>query len=532
MNNFQKILDSFSIKDTLNPKIWENPKEPNKSVMIPKVRKALMRISEEFIDYLGDDVFVDDIHLTGSLANFNWSEFSDFDLHVIVDLQQYENQSEIYKELFNLKKQVFNDKHNIKIFGYDVELYAQDTEEAHYSSGVFSIMNNEWINKPKKLKNEVDKMVLEKKIKSWTDKIETSLKDGKNLEELKDKLKEYRQSGLEKDGELSYENLVFKYLRRSGHVEKLFDTLNKEVDKELSVERKIVEQVNGQTIKDKILAILNSSEFLTKLNHMYNQNMVLEYTPGMKLPYSEEAKLIQEALQFLGFSLPTWGVDGKFGPETQKATKLFQEKMKLPSTGKIGKDELKYIISSLIADNFKDSDLSKIKFNKENTNGSFTYLDLNTSEGYEQYKNICQKFINDRNPSAGVSGEMMAECAKQNFSKGYVPPELALAQLATEGGLSSDPNSKPIRTQNPFNVGNVDSGQVKNMTNVESGVCAYYNLMTSNYLPGGKKAEDLVNNFVNTSGERYAAEKDYEGTLKQIINKMGQYRQDTGSDVA
>jgi hypothetical protein len=73
MNNFQKILDSFSIKDTLNPKIWENPKEPNKSVMIPKVRKALMRISEEFIDYLGDDVFVDDIHLTGSLANFNWS---------------------------------------------------------------------------------------------------------------------------------------------------------------------------------------------------------------------------------------------------------------------------------------------------------------------------------------------------------------------------------------------------------------------------------------------------------------------------
>jgi hypothetical protein len=117
MNNFQKILDSFSIKDTLNPKIWENPKEPNKSVMIPKVRKALMRISEEFIDYLGDDVFVDDIHLTGSLANFNWSEFSDFDLHVIVDLQQYENQSELYKELFNLKKQVFNDKHNIKIFG-------------------------------------------------------------------------------------------------------------------------------------------------------------------------------------------------------------------------------------------------------------------------------------------------------------------------------------------------------------------------------------------------------------------------------
>lgn len=241
MSNFQKILDSFSIKDTLNPKIWETPKEPNNAVMIPKVRKALMRIAEEFIDYLGDDVFVDDIHLTGSLANFNWSEFSDFDLHVIVDLQQYENQSEIYKELFNLKKQVFNDKHNIKIFGYDVELYSQDAEEQHYSSGVYSIMNDEWVSNPKKFKNKIDKSVLENKIKSWVEKIDTAIDEGKDLETIKNKLKEYRKSGLEKDGELSYENLVFKFLRRSGHIEKLFDTVNKETDKELSIERTIQE---------------------------------------------------------------------------------------------------------------------------------------------------------------------------------------------------------------------------------------------------------------------------------------------------
>jgi predicted nucleotidyltransferase len=241
MNNFQKILDSFSIKDTLNPKIWENPKEPNKAVMIPKVRKALMRISEEFIDYLGEDVFVDDIHLTGSLANFNWSEFSDFDLHVIVDLKQYEKQSDLYKELFNLKKQVFNDKHNIKIFGYDVELYAQDAEEPHYSSGVYSVMNDEWVSKPKKFKNEIDKGILEKKIKSWTEKIDTAIDEGKDLETIKTKLKDYRKAGLEKDGELSYENLVFKFLRRSGHIEKLFDTVNKETDKELSIERTIQE---------------------------------------------------------------------------------------------------------------------------------------------------------------------------------------------------------------------------------------------------------------------------------------------------
>lgn len=241
MSNYKKILDSFSIKDTLNPKVWENPEDPNDATMVVKVRKALMRIAEEFIDYLGEDVFVEDIVLTGSLANYNWSEFSDFDLHVLVDMQQYENQADLYKELFNLKKQVFNDKHDIKIFGYDVELYAQDTEESHYSSGVYSVMNNEWISKPTEFEDKFDRELLKKKIDNWTEKIDNAISEGDDLQSIKDKLKNYRKSGLEKDGELSYENLVFKFLRRSGHIEKLFDTANKETDKELSIETKIEE---------------------------------------------------------------------------------------------------------------------------------------------------------------------------------------------------------------------------------------------------------------------------------------------------
>jgi len=247
MSKFQQILDSFSVRDTLNPKIWESPDDPQKATMLPKVQKGLMRISEEFIEYLGDEVFVEDIVLTGSLANFNWSEFSDFDLHIIVDLQQYEDEAELYKELFNLKKQVFNDKHDIKIFGYDVELYVQDSEEPHFATGVYSIMNDEWVTKPKKFKNEIDKSVLEKKIKNWTEKIDKAL-DTENPEDnaelidsIKEKIKDYRKSGLEKEGELSYENLVFKFLRRSGHIEKLFDSSNKALDKELSIERKLEE---------------------------------------------------------------------------------------------------------------------------------------------------------------------------------------------------------------------------------------------------------------------------------------------------
>ena len=247
MSNFEKILHSFSIKETLNPKVWENSEDPKKAKMIPKVRKALERIADEFIDDLGEDVFVEDVYLMGSLANFNWSEYSDFDLHVIVDFERYDDQEELYKELFDLKKKLFNDKHNIKIFGYDVEVYAQGISDESHSDGVYSVMNNEWVHKPKRTSKDLDMSVLKTKIKSWTDKIDDAIEDAKSegnvetLKKLKDKLKDYRQSGLDKDGEFSYENLVFKYLRRSGHIGKLFDEKTKIKDKELSIETQIQE---------------------------------------------------------------------------------------------------------------------------------------------------------------------------------------------------------------------------------------------------------------------------------------------------
>ena len=204
--------------------------------------------NDEFIEFLGQDVFVDDIILIGSLSNFNWSKYSDFDLHIVIDFSQYDKQSDLYKELFNLKKQVFNDKHDIKIFGYDVELYVQDKDEEHTASGIYSIMENEWIKIPKGVKPKIDKDTLKSKVKNWIEKIDNTIKELKGdkssidkVKKLKDKLKEYRKSGLEKEEEFSYENLVFKYLRRSGHIEKLFNIQNKLTDKSLSIENQITQ---------------------------------------------------------------------------------------------------------------------------------------------------------------------------------------------------------------------------------------------------------------------------------------------------
>ena len=238
MKNFQKILNSFEVRDTLNPKVWENPEDPKKAKLKNNIRTKLLKIADEFSDELGEDVFIVDVHLMGSLANF--------DLHLLVDFEGFDN-PELYKEMFDLKKDAFNDKHDIKIYGFDVEVYAQDAKDEKFSEGIYSVMYDEWVNIPPKKHKNIDMELLKTKIKTWTTKIDKTLEDakegndGKKLKDLKEKIKEYRQSGLEKEGELSYENLVFKYLRRSGYIGRLFELKTKLKDKELSIERKTIE---------------------------------------------------------------------------------------------------------------------------------------------------------------------------------------------------------------------------------------------------------------------------------------------------
>ena len=146
----------------------------------------------------------------------------------------------------NFKPLLFNSSHNITIKGFEVELYIQDSNEAHFSSGVYSIMNDEWETVPKKEEDvHIDKDILVQKVGQLQDMIDTvidnaeeeELDDAKEMiKKVKDKIKKYRTSGLEKEGEYSYENLTFKVLRRNGYLQKLFDFENDLMDKRLSLE--------------------------------------------------------------------------------------------------------------------------------------------------------------------------------------------------------------------------------------------------------------------------------------------------------
>jgi predicted nucleotidyltransferase len=239
------IIKSFFSKDELNSKIWDENMKLRK-----EVREKLLQTANEFVDFIGVPLLIEDVIFTGSLANYNWSEYSDIDLHVVCDFIQFsDTELPLYEELFKVKKTIFNTNHDIKIFGYEVELYVQNATEAHFSSGVYSVLYDEWDVKPEKEDSNIDTKILKSKINHWKSQIDTVVDNAteKDIDEareyikkFKEKLKKYRSSGLKKEGEYSYENLVFKYLRRSDYLEKLFNLENKLLDKELSLmEQKI-----------------------------------------------------------------------------------------------------------------------------------------------------------------------------------------------------------------------------------------------------------------------------------------------------
>ena len=114
----------------------------------PEVRKKLIEIAENFIDFLGVDVDVEDITMTGSLSNYNWSSFSDIDLHIIVDFDSIDIDDDLLRQLFNSKKTIWNSTHDVEVYGFEVEVYVQNQSEPHFATGVYSIMYDEWINEP------------------------------------------------------------------------------------------------------------------------------------------------------------------------------------------------------------------------------------------------------------------------------------------------------------------------------------------------------------------------------------------------
>lgn len=242
----KKIIDSFYLKDELNPTIWNNPEDPQDATLKEGIRDRILKIANYFIEYLDVDAFVQDIIFIGSLTGFNWSDFSDVDVHIVYDFSDFGDKEKLYRDLFDLKKTVFNSQHNITIKGFDVELFVEDEKSGNNSAGEFSILNNRWNKIPDFEDFQLDEKKIKEKSNQWMEIIDGVIENAKDeplddaielLSKYKNKLKKYRTCGLEKGGEYSYENLVFKVLRRNGYLSKLVDFKNDYMDKNLSLEQ-------------------------------------------------------------------------------------------------------------------------------------------------------------------------------------------------------------------------------------------------------------------------------------------------------
>jgi len=225
-------FSDFSYHRELNPKIWDE-----KDVLKPAVRDKLLKIAKEFEEYLGIHVDVVNIVIAGSLANYNYTKFSDIDLHIFVNDKPFKNFKEALSELFISKKSLWNATHDIKIFDFPVEVYVKADGEKDISSGVYSVTDDSWVVKPNYDEPDIDETSVVNKAVDLMDMIDKAIEtDASALENVKAKIKRLRQSGLEQGGEFSVENLSFKVIRRNGYLEKLYDTSVEKRDKELSLE--------------------------------------------------------------------------------------------------------------------------------------------------------------------------------------------------------------------------------------------------------------------------------------------------------
>jgi len=229
----QWLNEKVEYHKELCPKIWQDHR------MDEEVRSKLLAIAEDFWESLKLEVSIIDIQLTGSLANFNWTNSSDLDVHIIIDFGQVDNNTELVRKALDGQRFIWNQRHPVVVKGHDVECYVQHKDEQHIASGLFSILKNKWIITPTWNPPQVDERDVNEKarvIKAEFKEIKKRLPNASGeeakslfdyLERFKKKIMTDRKEGLAKDGEFSVENIVFKRLRQDGTIEDLIDTIGK-----------------------------------------------------------------------------------------------------------------------------------------------------------------------------------------------------------------------------------------------------------------------------------------------------------------
>ena len=220
--------------DKLNPNLWKNEK------LDPEVWRALNRIGKEWQSFANiPDSAIRDVIICGGNANYNYTDQSDIDLHLVVDKEGVKCDG-LVDDYLQSKKQLWALTHDITVKGQPVELYAQDFRDPfRKGQGIYSLKSNRWLQKPSRQKIDRRDPEVVRKTKQYMDSIDhlidTNSDDVASLRKLKNRLKQMRSTAIEKGGEVAPENLVFKELRNRGYIDKMNNYIKNLEDQSLSL---------------------------------------------------------------------------------------------------------------------------------------------------------------------------------------------------------------------------------------------------------------------------------------------------------
>ena len=220
--------ETFKQHDGLSSKVWNEDGH-----LKLEVKLKLKRIANAFLrDHNIDPDAVEDIYFTGSLAGYNYHPDSDVDLHIVVDFSKVNQDIDLVRDLFNSRRLVWNEQHNITIFGHEVEIYIEDVDEVYDDEDrpVYSITKDQWVKKPRKEDRDFDYDSAMKKahlIMHQIGLVRELMSQEKFVEAKRQavrifaKLKRMRKAGLQREGAYSPENIAFKILRKQGYIDQL-----------------------------------------------------------------------------------------------------------------------------------------------------------------------------------------------------------------------------------------------------------------------------------------------------------------------
>ena len=237
--NFKQFFLERFYNDTLHPRFWNEANQLDQ-----EVEKKLLQIAKDVSDKAEVTEFVQDVQLTGSLSNYNYTKYSDLDVHILLDFADINEDEDLVKSSLDGKRFIWNDRHNITIGDAEVEIYFQDVDEPHMASGLYSLSKGKWLREPVYDPPEVDGADVDTKadqikrdIDTLRTKVEGSVKDKEETTELRkvaqylrQKIARMRKDSLQKHGEFGVGNLAFKELRNSGYIGDLIDIDSKLYD--------------------------------------------------------------------------------------------------------------------------------------------------------------------------------------------------------------------------------------------------------------------------------------------------------------